>query len=119
MGFDGSSIEGYARRDESDMYAVPDPTTFSILPWRPRTNAVARMFCDVVTPDGRPFEGDPRAVLKRNIKRAADLGYTYYVGPEIEYFTSRTPGVHSHWTRAATSTRSLPTWPPTCAAKRC
>ena len=86
MGFDGSAIEGFARRDESDMYAVPDPTTFSILPWRPRTNAVARMFCDVVTPDGRPFEGDPRAVLKRNLQRAADLGYTYYVGPEIEYF---------------------------------
>ena len=92
MGFDGSSIEGYARRDESDMYAVPDPTTFSILPWRPRTNAVARMFCDVVTPDGRPFEGDPRAVLKRNIKRAADLGYTYYVGPEIEYFYFKDSG---------------------------
>ena len=86
MGFDGSSIEGFARDDESDMYAVPDPTTFSILPWRPRQNAVARMFCDIVTPDGKPFEGDPRAVLKRNLSRAAELGYTYYVGPEIEYF---------------------------------
>ena len=86
MGFDGSSIEGFARYDESDMYALPDPTTFSILPWRPRTNAVARMFCDIVTPSGEPFEGDPRAVLKRNLKRAADIGYTYYVAPEIEYF---------------------------------
>ena len=86
MGFDGSSIEGFARSDESDMYAMPDPTTFSVLPWRPRTNAVARMFCDIVTPDGEPFEGDPRAVLRRNLERAANLGYTYYVGPEIEYF---------------------------------
>jgi glutamine synthetase len=86
MGFDGSSIEGFARSEESDMYALPDPTTFSILPWRPRTNAVARMFCDIVTPDGKPFEGDPRNVLRRNLKRAADLGYTYYVAPELEYF---------------------------------
>jgi glutamine synthetase len=86
MGFDGSAIEGYARSDESDMYALPDPTTFTILPWRPRTNAVARMFCDIITPDGEPFEGDPRAVLKRNIQRAAEMGYTYYVGPEMEYF---------------------------------
>ena len=86
MGFDGSTIEGFARSAESDMYALPDPTTFSILPWRPRTNAVARMFCDLVTPDGESFEGDPRAVLRGNLKRAAELGYTYYVAPEIEYF---------------------------------
>ena len=86
MGFDGSSIEGFARSDESDMYALPDPTTFSILPWRPRTNAVARMFCDIVTPDGEAFEGDPRAVLRRNLERAANLGYTFYVAPEIEFF---------------------------------
>ena len=86
VGFDGSSIEGFARSDESDMYALPDPNTFSILPWRPRTNAVARMFCDIVTPDGEPFEGDPRAVLRRNLERAAEMGYTYYVAPEIEYF---------------------------------
>lgn len=86
VGFDGSSIEGFARSDESDMYALPDPNTFSILPWRPRTNAVARMFCDIVTPDGEPFEGDPRAVLRRNLQRAAQMGYTYYVAPELEYF---------------------------------
>jgi glutamine synthetase len=86
MGFDGSSIEGFARSDESDMFALPDPTTFGILPWRPRTNAVARMFCDIVTPSGEPFEGDSRAVLRRNLRRAAELGYTYYVAPEIEYF---------------------------------
>jgi len=87
MGFDGSSIEGFARIDESDMIAMPDPDTFQLLPWRPREhNAVARMFCDVFMPDGTPFEGDPRYVLKRNLKRAADLGYTYYVGPELEYF---------------------------------
>ncbi len=86
MGFDGSSIEGYARTDERDLYALPDPTTFNILPWRPKTNAVARMFCDILTPDEKPFEGDPRNVLRRNLKRASDKGYTYYVAPEIEYF---------------------------------
>jgi len=87
MGFDGSSIEGFARIDESDMIAMPDPDTFQILPWRPREHhAVARMFCDVQKPGGQPYEGDPRYVLKRNLKKAADLGYTYYVGPELEYF---------------------------------
>ncbi len=89
MSFDGSSIEGFARSDESDMFALPDPTTFSILPWRPRTNAVAKMFCDIVTPEGVPFEGDPRAVLRRNLQRAAEMGYTYYVAPEIEHFYFR------------------------------
>ncbi len=86
MGFDGSSIEGFARIDVSDMLAVPDPTTFQLVPWRPKEQGVARMFCDIVTPDGRPFEGDPRFVLKRQLKRAADLGYTFYVSPELEYF---------------------------------
>ncbi len=87
MGFDGSSIEGFARIDESDMVAMPDLDTFQLLPWRPREHrAVARMFCDVLKPGGEPFEGDPRNVLKRNLKRAADLGYTFYVGPELEYF---------------------------------
>ncbi|MFC1847440.1 glutamine synthetase family protein [Chloroflexota bacterium] len=92
MGFDGSSIEGFARIDESDMVAMPDPDTFSLLPWRPQEhNAVARMFCDILKPGGEPsgnalFDGDPRYVLKRNLKRAADMGYTFYVGPELEYF---------------------------------
>ncbi|MGB2693576.1 MAG: type I glutamate--ammonia ligase [Dehalococcoidia bacterium] len=86
MGFDGSSIEGFARIDESDMVAMPDPGTFQMLPWRPKERGVARMFCDVVHPDGSPFEGDPRFVLKRNLKRATDLGFTFYVGPELEFF---------------------------------
>ena len=86
-GFDGSSIQGFARIDESDMVALPDPTTFQTLPWRPKEHqGVARMFCDICWPGGQPFEGDPRYVLKRNLKRAADLGYTFYVGPELEYF---------------------------------
>ncbi|MCD6453451.1 MAG: glutamine synthetase [Dehalococcoidales bacterium] len=90
MGFDGSSIEGFARIDESDMIALPDPDTFHLLPWRPQEhNAVARMFCDILKPNGEPFEGDPRYVLKRNLKRAADMGYTFYVGPELEYFYFR------------------------------
>ena len=86
MGFDGSAIEGFARIDESDMLAIPDPSTFCILPWRPTENAVARMFCDVVYPRGRVFEGDPRQVLKRHLAQAAKLGYTFYVGPELEFF---------------------------------
>ncbi len=86
MGFDGSSIEGFARIDESDMVAMPDPATFQILPWRPKEHAVARMFCDILEPDGSPHEGDPRWVLKKNLKGAKDLGYTFYVGPELEYY---------------------------------
>lgn len=90
MGFDGSSIEGYARIDESDMIARPDPSTFSILPWRPRDEAaVARMFCDIYTPDGQPCVRDPRYVLKRNLQQAAAKGFTFYVGPELEYFYFR------------------------------
>jgi len=92
MGFDGSSIEGFARIDESDMIAMPDPTTFQLVPWRPREAGVARMFCDISHPDGQPFEGDPRYVLKRQLKRAADLGYTFYVSPELEYFYFRAAG---------------------------
>jgi len=87
QGFDGSSIQGFARIDESDMVAMPDPDTFAILPWRTReTGAVARMFCDILQPDGSPYAGDPRYVLKRALRRAADAGFTYYVGPELEYF---------------------------------
>lgn len=85
MGFDGSSIEGFTRIEESDMVAKPDPNTFTLLPWS-RETKVARMFCDVLTPDGKPFEGDPRYVLKRNLERAAKMGYTMYVGPELEFF---------------------------------
>jgi len=86
MSFDGSTVAGFARRDESDMVAMPDPTTFSILPWRPRQNAVARMFCDILRPTGEPFEGDPRHVLKIALGRAADLGFEFQVGPELEHF---------------------------------
>jgi glutamine synthetase len=88
--FDGSSIQGFARRDESDMFAMPDPSTFALLPWRSRDQgAVARMFCDVVNPDGSPYEGDPRRVLRRTLERAAGLGYNFYVGPELEFFYFR------------------------------
>ncbi len=90
MGFDGSSIEGFARIDESDMVALPDPNTFQLLPWRPREqHGIAQMFCDILRPGGETFEGDPRHVLKKNLKRAADMGYTFYVGPELEYFYFR------------------------------
>ena len=89
MGFDGSSIEGFARIDESDMLARPDPATFQLVPWRPREQGVARMFCDIHLPDGQPFAGDPRAVLRRQLERARALGYTFYVSPELEYFYFR------------------------------
>ena len=86
VGFDGAVIEGFARSNESDMRAFPDPSTFQLLPWRPRQNAVARVFCDIRTPRGEPFVGDPRFVLKRNLERLSRLGFTYYVGPELEFF---------------------------------
>ncbi|MGD2029164.1 MAG: glutamine synthetase family protein [Desulfobacterales bacterium] len=86
MGFDGSSIEGFARIEESDMVALPDPATFRLLPWRPEERPVARMFCDIVNPDHTPYEGDPRYVLKRLLKKIGEKGYTFYVGPELEYF---------------------------------
>ena len=86
MGFDGSCVEGFSRTHESDMIAFPDASTFQVLPWRPESNAVARMFCDIRTPDGKPFEGDPRHVLSRTVARAADMGYVFNVGPELEYF---------------------------------
>ncbi len=85
-GFDGSSIVGFVRIDESDMVAMPDPSTFKILPWKANEQVVAAMFCDIVEPDGIPYEGDPRWVLKKNLKRASDMGYTFNVGPELEYF---------------------------------
>ncbi len=88
MGFDGSSIEGFSRIQESDMVAIPDPSTFTILPWQSE-HQVGRMFCDIVNPDGTPFDGDPRNVLKRQVRRAAEKGFTFYVGPELEYFYFR------------------------------
>ena len=86
MGFDGSSIQGFARIEESDMVAVPDPTTFQLLPWRPQERPAGRLFCDILNPDGSPYDGDPRYALKRVLKKASDKGYTFYVGPELEYF---------------------------------
>ncbi|MCI5620103.1 MAG: type I glutamate--ammonia ligase [Lachnospiraceae bacterium] len=84
--FDGSSIEGFVRIEESDMYLHPDLDTFAIFPWRPQQGKVARIICDVYRADGTPFEGDPRYILKQQIKRAADMGYTFDVGPECEFF---------------------------------
>lgn len=86
MGFDGSSIEGFARIEESDMIAKPDPSTFQLVPWRRGERPVARMFCDILNPDGTPYAGDPRYVLKRLLRKIAAKGFTFYVGPELEYF---------------------------------
>jgi glutamine synthetase len=84
--FDGASIEGFSRADEADMIAMPVPRTFNSLPWRPEKAGVARMFCDILTADGEPFEGDPRRVLKQSMDRAHELGFTPYVGAELDFF---------------------------------
>jgi len=90
MGFDGSSITGFNAIEESDMVAIPDPETFQLMPWRQGETKVARMICDIVTPDGNPYEGDPRYVLRRALERMAALGFdTFNVGPELEYFLFR------------------------------
>jgi glutamine synthetase len=90
MGFDGSSITGFNAIEESDMVAIPDPETFQLMPWSPGETKVARMICDVVTPDGKPYEGDPRYVLRRALERMSSLGFdTFNVGPELEYFLFR------------------------------
>src|SRR5438876_2422732 len=87
MGFDGSSITGFNAIEESDMVAIPDPETFQLMPWKEGETKVARMICDIVTPDGNPYEGDPRHVLHRALERMRELGFdTYNVGPELEYF---------------------------------
>ena len=90
MGFDGSSITGFNAIEESDMLAMPDPSTFAILPWRPEEQGVGRLFCDVLTPERTPYEGDPRHVLRRALQRAGSMGFdTFNVGPELEYFLFR------------------------------
>ena len=93
-GFDGSSVTGFAEAQESDIIAKPDPLSFQILPWEESSGPVVRMFCDILNPDTTPYPGDSRYILKRNLERAENLGLTYYVGPEIEYFyfkTNRAP----------------------------
>lgn len=91
IGFDGSAVEGLTRVYEADMLAKPDPSTFQILPWRGANQGVARMFCDLSTPDNEPALSDPRQVLKRNLDRASDLGFTFYTHPEIEFYLFETP----------------------------
>jgi glutamine synthetase len=90
MGFDGSSITGFNAIEESDMIAMPDASTFAVLPWRPDEQNVGRIFCDILTPERTPYEGDPRHILRRAVQRASDLGFdTFNVGPELEYFLFR------------------------------
>ena len=86
LGFDGSAIEGLSRSYEADMLAQPDPSTFQILPWRGEINPTARMFCDIMTPDGQPAAADPRNVLRRALAKASDLGFSFYIHPEIEFY---------------------------------
>lgn len=91
MGFDGSSIEGFTRIQESDMIARPDVETFAVLPWTVNGEAVGRMVCDITTPDGKPYDGDPRHVLRRALEKANEMGYDFFVGPELEYFYFPSP----------------------------
>ena len=86
LGFDGSAIEGLSRAYEADMVAAPDPSTFQILPWRGDVDPTARMFCDIMTPDGQPAAADPRNVLRRALAKASDLGFSFYIHPEIEFY---------------------------------
>jgi len=86
IGFDGSSIEGLSRNSEADMLAIPDPTTFQILPWRGSVDSTARMFCDIANPDGTPSSSDPRNVLRRTLDKARDMGFNFYIHPEIEFY---------------------------------
>ncbi|NHI18192.1 type I glutamate--ammonia ligase [Phycicoccus endophyticus] len=96
IGFDGSVIEGFARVYESDMLAKPDPATFQVLPWRGESNGTARMFCDITLPDGTPSMADPRHVLQRALAKAAEMGFTFYTHPEIEFFLLRQDWVPGH-----------------------
>ena len=122
IGFDGSAIEGFARVHESDMLAKPDPSTFQVLPWRGDLQGTARMFCDILMPDGSPSFADPRYVLKRTLTRAADLGFTFYTHPEIEFFVFKgepTAGREPEPVDASgyfdhTPPRGLPRLPPLC-----
>ncbi len=91
IGFDGSAVDGFARVQESDMLAVPDASTFQVLPWRGDDAPVARMFCDIRTPEGEAFTADPRQVLRRNLRKASELGYSFYVHPEMEFFLFNGP----------------------------
>ncbi len=117
IGFDGSAIEGFARVYESDMLAKPDPSTFQILPWRSEGPATARMFCDIVMPDGSPSYADPRYVLKRTLTNAAEKGFTFIPTRRSSSISSRasrlraTPRFRS--TAVATSTTPLNRWAPT------
>ena len=93
VGFDGSAIEGFTRVTESDMVAQPDPATFQLLPWREELQGTARLFCDIALPDGSPSYADPRFVLKRAMNKAADLGFTFYTHPEVEFYLFESPVV--------------------------
>jgi hypothetical protein len=118
MGFDGSSITGFNAIEESDMVAVPDPTTFAVIPWRPEEQGVARMFCDIQTPERTPYEGDPRHVLRRALERMRTMGFdTFNVGPSSSTSSSRTTRARRSSTRAATSTSPRSTPARTCGAR--
>ena len=120
MTFDGSSIDGFSRVQESDVLARPDANSFELLPWADPHAPEARIFCDICNLDGTPFEGDPRQVLRRNLDRARARGFTFYVAPEMEffYFAPATTAAPCRSTPARTSTSPPPTSPGRCASAR-
>ena len=119
VGFDGTAIEGFARIGESDMRAFPDPSTFAVLPWRPRQNAVARMFCDIRTPSGEPFIGDPGTPLSETWNASHRPGSPTTSGLSWSISTSETPIPPSPWTSAGTLTSSPASPLTTCAGTPC
>ena len=120
--FDGSSIEGFARIAESDMHLRPDIATFSIVPWLSGEEATGRLICNVFTPDGQPFFGDPRAVLIRAVAAAAELGFTFNTGPELEFFLLKPDANGASSFRPCRTMRRVtsmcrPIWRPACAVR--
>ena len=118
MTFDGSAIEGYSRIQESDMLLIPDANTFEIVPWHGEDAPTARIFCDVHRISSEPFEGDPRYVLKRNLERAREKGFTFYAGPEMEFFYFRARRPRAPRPRRVLRPGAGGTWCRTCASRR-
>ncbi len=122
MTFDGSSIDGFSRIQESDVLAIPDPNTFEVLPWSDPKGTEARVFCDIHHLDGTPFSGDPRQMLRRNLEAAHGLGYQFFVAPDMEFFYFAPPADRRrrryHSTRRGSSISPPPMWRARCASRR-
>ncbi len=119
MRFDGSTLQGFIRRDESEMIALPDTSTFQVLPWRPKEDSVARMFCDIYKNDMTPYEGDSRYVLKKSSARPRTTDTHSITGPEIEFFFFKNSGAPKYSTVEVTTTSPRSMSPPITGGRRC